>query len=467
MIEMKIYNTLTRKKEEFVPLNDNIVNMYVCGPTVYNFIHIGNARAFIVFDTVRRYFEYKGYKVNYVQNFTDIDDKLIKRSHEENTTVKELADRYIEEYFKDADSLGIKRATVHPRATENIDDIINFIKKLIDKGFAYVLNGDVYYDTTKFKEYGKLSHKNIDELKAGARIEVNEDKKNPTDFVLWKAAKEGEPYWDSPWGKGRPGWHIECSTMSTKYLGKTLDIHAGGPDLIFPHHENEIAQSEAANDAEFARFWMHIGYLNINNEKMSKSKNNFFTVRDITSQYDPEVLRFFMLTSHYRNPINFSHDLLEQSKSGFLRLSNTVDNLRHLLDDALDRELSDEEKAYKEKYDEYKRRFEEAMDDDFNTADAISVLFEMVRDINTNIDGNSPKELIEYILDIFLKLSSVLGISYKKRDLLDDEIKKLIEKREEARKAKNWAEADKIRDELKKQGIALEDTPSGVRWKRI
>ncbi|MBP2071945.1 cysteine--tRNA ligase [Thermoanaerobacterium butyriciformans] len=464
---MKIYNTLTRKKEEFVPLNDNIVNMYVCGPTVYNFIHIGNARAFIVFDTVRRYFEYKGYKVNYVQNFTDIDDKLIKRSHEENTTVKELADRYIEEYFKDADSLGIKRATVHPRATENIDDIINFVKKLIDKGFAYVLNGDVYYDTTKFKEYGKLSHKNIDELKAGARIEVNEDKKNPTDFVLWKAAKEGEPSWDSPWGKGRPGWHIECSTMSTKYLGKTLDIHAGGPDLIFPHHENEIAQSEAANDAEFARFWMHIGYLNINNEKMSKSKNNFFTVRDITSQYDPEVLRFFMLTSHYRNPINFSHDLLEQSKSGFLRLSNTVDNLRHLLDDALDRELSDEEKAYKEKYDEYKRRFEEAMDDDFNTADAISVLFEMVRDINTNIDGNSPKELIEYILDIFLKLSSVLGISYKKRELLDDEIKKLIEKREEARKAKNWAEADKIRDELKKQGIALEDTPSGVRWKRI
>ncbi|MDI3476686.1 MAG: cysteinyl-tRNA synthetase [Thermoanaerobacterium sp.] len=464
---MKIYNTLTRKKEQFVPLNDNIVNMYVCGPTVYNFIHIGNARAFIVFDTVRRYLEYKGYKVNYVQNFTDIDDKLIKRSHEENTTVKELADRYIEEYFKDADSLGIKRATVHPRATENIDDIINFVKKLIDKGFAYVLNGDVYYDTTKFKEYGKLSHKNIDELKAGARIEVNEDKKNPTDFVLWKAAKEGEPSWDSPWGKGRPGWHIECSTMSTKYLGKTLDIHAGGPDLIFPHHENEIAQSEAANDAEFARFWMHIGYLNINNEKMSKSKNNFFTVRDITSQYDPEVLRFFMLTSHYRNPINFSHDLLEQSKNGFLRLSNTVDNLRHLLDVALDRELSDEEKSYKEKYDEYKRRFEEAMDDDFNTADAISVIFEMVRDINTNIDGNSPKELIEYILDIFLKLSSVLGISYKNRELLDDEIKKLIEKREEARKAKNWAEADKIRDELKKQGIALEDTPSGVRWKRI
>ncbi|AFK86007.1 MULTISPECIES: cysteine--tRNA ligase [Thermoanaerobacterium] len=464
---MKIYNTLTRRKEEFKPLNDNVVNMYVCGPTVYNFIHIGNARAFIVFDTVRRYLEYKGYKVNYVQNFTDIDDKLIKRSHEENTTVKELADRYIDEYFKDADSLGIKRATFHPRATENIEEIIEFVKKLIDKGFAYEKDGNVYYDTTKFKDYGKLSHKNIDELKAGARIEVNEDKKNPTDFVLWKAAKEGEPYWDSPWGKGRPGWHIECSTMSTKYLGKTLDIHAGGPDLIFPHHENEIAQSEAANDAEFAKYWMHIGYLNINNEKMSKSKNNFFTVRDVISQYDPEVLRFFMLMSHYRNPINYSQDLIEQAKGGFLRLSNTVYNLRHLLDVAEDRQLRDEEKAYKEKYEEYKRKFEEAMDDDFNTADAISVIFEMVRDINSNIDGNSPKELIKYILDVFLSLSSVLGITYKKKDLLDDEIKELIEKRQEARKAKNWAEADRIRDELKKQGIVLEDTPNGVRWKRV
>ncbi|MDE4543353.1 cysteine--tRNA ligase [Thermoanaerobacterium sp. R66] len=464
---MKIYNTLTRKKEEFVPLKDNVVNMYVCGPTVYNFIHIGNARAFIVFDTVRRYLEYKGYKVNYVQNFTDIDDKLIKRSHEENTTVKELADRYIEEYFKDADSLGIKRATFHPRATENIEEIIEFVKKLIDKGFAYEKDGNVYYDTTKFKDYGKLSHKNIDELKAGARIEVNEDKKNPTDFVLWKAAKEGEPYWDSPWGKGRPGWHIECSTMSTKFLGKTLDIHAGGPDLIFPHHENEIAQSEAANDAEFAKYWMHIGYLNINNEKMSKSKNNFFTVRDVISQYDPEVLRFFMLMSHYRNPINYSQDLIEQAKGGFLRLSNTVYNLRHLLDVVEDRQLRDEEKAYKEKYEEYKRKFEEAMDDDFNTADAISVIFEMVRDINSNIDGNSPKELIKYILDVFLSLSSVLGITYKKKELLDDEIKELIEKRQEARKAKNWAEADRIRDELKKQGIVLEDTPNGVRWKRV
>ncbi|MEG6566671.1 cysteine--tRNA ligase [Thermoanaerobacterium saccharolyticum] len=464
---MKIYNTLTRRKEEFEPLNDNVVNMYVCGPTVYNFIHIGNARAFIVFDTVRRYLEYKGYKVNYVQNFTDIDDKLIKRSHEENTTVKELADRYIEEYFKDADSLGIKRATFHPRATENIEEIIEFVKKLIDKGFAYEKDGNVYYDTTKFKDYGKLSHKNIDELKAGARIEVNEDKKNPTDFVLWKAAKEGEPYWDSPWGKGRPGWHIECSTMSTKYLGKNLDIHAGGPDLIFPHHENEIAQSEAANDAEFAKYWMHIGYLNINNEKMSKSKNNFFTVRDVISQYDPEVLRFFMLMSHYRNPINYSQDLIEQAKGGFLRLSNTVYNLQHLLDVAKDRQLRDEEKAYKEKYEEYKRKFEEAMDDDFNTADAISVIFEMVRDINSNIDGNSPKELIKYILDVFLNLSSVLGITYKKKDLLDDEIKELIEKRQEARKAKNWAEADRIRDELKKQGIVLEDTPNGVRWKRV
>ncbi|SNX54349.1 cysteine--tRNA ligase [Thermoanaerobacterium sp. RBIITD] len=464
---MKIYNTLTRKKEEFIPIYDKVVNMYVCGPTVYNYIHIGNARAFIVFDTVRRYLEYKGYKVNYVQNFTDIDDKLIKKSHEENTTVKELADRYIEEYFKDADSLGIKRATVHPRATENIKEIIDFVEKLIKKGYAYEIDGNVYYDTTKFKDYGKLSHKNIDELKAGARIEVNEDKRNPIDFVLWKAAKEGEPYWESPWGKGRPGWHIECSTMSTKYLGKTLDIHAGGPDLIFPHHENEIAQSEAANNAEFAKYWMHIGYLNINNEKMSKSKNNFFTVRDVVKQYNPEILRFFMLTSHYRNPINYSPELLEQAKSGLQRLCNTINNLKYLLNVVDDRELDDDEKAYMEKYKDYKRKFESSMDDDFNTADAISVLFEMAKDVNTNIDGNSPKKLIEYILDVFLKLSSVLGILYKKYDLLDDEIKALIEKREEARKAKNWSIADKIRDELKEQGIVLEDTPNGVRWKRV
>lgn len=468
---MKLYNTLTRTKEEFIPLHDKEVNMYVCGPTVYNYIHIGNARAFIVFDTVRRYLEYKGYKVNYVQNFTDIDDKLIKKAIEENTTVKELADKYIEEYLKDADSLNLKRATVHPKATEHINEIIEFIKSLVEKGYAYEVNGNVYFETEKFKEYGKLSHKNVDELQAGARIEVNDEKKNPMDFVLWKAQKPGEPAWDSPWGKGRPGWHIECSAMSTKYLGKTLDIHAGGPDLIFPHHENEIAQSEAKNGVPFSKYWMHIGYLNINNEKMSKSKNNFFTVREIISKYNPEVLRLFMLMSHYRNPINFSHDLMEQASAAYTRLSNSINNLKHLADIAADRESVDEEKALMEKYKDYKRKFEMAMDDDFNTADGIAVLFEMAKNANTNITGNSPKKLIEYILDVFLKLSSVLGLFYKdsekEQELPDDEIMELIEKRQIARKEKNWKLADEIRDELKNKGIILEDTPSGVRWKRI
>jgi cysteinyl-tRNA synthetase len=458
---------MTGKKEDFIPLHDKEVNMYVCGPTVYNYIHIGNARVFIVFDTIRRYLEYKGYKVNYVQNFTDIDDKLIKRAYEENTTVKILAEKYIEEYFKDADSLGIRRATVHPRATENINEIINFIKSLIEKGYAYVVNGDVYYNTIKFKDYGKLSHKNIEELLSGARIEINEEKKNPMDFALWKAEKPGEPSWESPWGKGRPGWHIECSAMAMKYLGKTIDIHAGGPDLIFPHHENEIAQSEAVNNVPFAKYWMHIGYLNINNEKMSKSKGNFFTVRDILNHYEPEVLRFFMLTAHYRNPINFSPELLEQAKSGFMRLSNAVDNLKYLFEVSKDREPVEDERSFMDKLKEYEKRFELSMDDDFNTADAIAVLFEMVKDINTNIDGNSSKELIRYTLDIFLKLSSILGFFYKKPDLIEDEIKALIDERENARKNKNWALADKIRDELKKQGIILEDTPNGVRWRKI
>ncbi|MDI6604432.1 MAG: cysteine--tRNA ligase [Thermoanaerobacteraceae bacterium] len=464
---MKLYNTMTGKKEDFIPLHDKEVNMYVCGPTVYNYIHIGNARVFIVFDTIRRYLEYKGYKVNYVQNFTDIDDKLIKRAYEENTTVKILAEKYIEEYFKDADSLGIRRATVHPRATENINEIINFIKSLIEKGYAYVVNGDVYYNTIKFKDYGKLSHKNIEELLSGARIEINEEKKNPMDFALWKAEKPGEPSWESPWGKGRPGWHIECSAMAMKYLGKTIDIHAGGPDLIFPHHENEIAQSEAVNNVPFAKYWMHIGYLNINNEKMSKSKGNFFTVRDILNHYEPEVLRFFMLTAHYRNPINFSPELLEQAKSGFMRLLNAVDNLKYLFEVSKDREPVEDERSFMDKLKEYEKRFELSMDDDFNTADAIAVLFEMVKDINTNIDGNSSKELIRYTLDIFLKLSSILGFFYKKPDLIEDEIKALIDERENARKNKNWALADKIRDELKKQGIILEDTPNGVRWRKI
>ncbi|AAM25456.1 cysteinyl-tRNA synthetase [Caldanaerobacter subterraneus subsp. tengcongensis MB4] len=466
---MRLYNTMTRTKEEFKPLKDKVVNMYVCGPTVYNYIHIGNARAFIVFDTVRRYLEYKGYTVNYVQNFTDIDDKIINRAKEENTTEKEIAERFIEEYFKDADALGIKRATVHPRATEHIDDIIEFIKILIDKGYAYVVDGNVYFETAKFKDYGKLSHKNIDELMAGARVEIDEKKKNPLDFALWKAQKPGEPAWDSPWGKGRPGWHIECSVMSTKYLGKTLDIHAGGPDLIFPHHENEIAQSEAAYDQPFSKYWMHIGYLNVNNEKMSKSKGNFFTVRELTEKYDPEVLRLFMLMAHYRSPINFSLDLLDQAKSAYERLSNAVVNLKHLANITKDRELSDEEKDLIVKFDEYKKQFEEAMDDDFNTADAISVLFEMAKTANANLSGNSSKKLVEYILEMFLKLSDVLGLSYKnaETEIEDEEILRLIEERQKARKEKNWKLADEIRDKLKERGIILEDTPEGVRWKRI
>ncbi|MGB9779911.1 MAG: cysteine--tRNA ligase [Caldanaerobacter sp.] len=466
---MKLYNTMTRTKEEFVPLKDKVVNMYVCGPTVYNYIHIGNARAFIVFDTVRRYLEYKGYTVNYVQNFTDIDDKIINRAKEENTTEKAIAERFIEEYFKDADALGIKRATVHPKATDHIADIIEFIKILIDKGYAYVVDGNVYFETAKFKDYGKLSKKNIEELMAGARVEIDEKKKNPLDFALWKAQKPGEPAWDSPWGKGRPGWHIECSVMSTKYLGKTLDIHAGGPDLIFPHHENEIAQSEAAYDQPFSKYWMHIGYLNVNNEKMSKSKGNFFTVRELTEKYDPEVLRLFMLMAHYRSPINFSLELLDQAKSAYERLTNTVVNLKYLTNITIDRELTDEEKKLIAKFDEYKKQFEEAMDDDFNTADAISVLFEMAKTANANLSGNSSKKLVEYILEMFLKLSDVLGLSYKsaKLEIEDEEILKLIEERQKARKEKNWKLADEIRDKLKEKGIILEDTPEGVRWRRI
>lgn len=466
---MKLYNTLSRTKEELEPLNDKIVNMYVCGPTVYNYIHIGNARAFIVFDTVRRYLEYKGYKVNYVQNFTDIDDKIIKRAQEENVTTKEVAEKYIDEYFKDADNLGIKRATVHPKATEHIKDIIEFIKILIDKGYAYVVNGNVYFETAKFKDYGKLSHKNIEELQAGARIEINEEKKNPLDFVLWKAQKPGEPAWDSPWGKGRPGWHIECSVMSTKYLGKTLDIHAGGPDLVFPHHENEIAQSEAAYEQPFSKYWMHIGYLNINNEKMSKSKGNFFTVREITEKYNPEVLRLFMLMAHYRSPINFSLDLMEQANSAYERLLNAVANLKHLANVCKDGGLNEEEKKLMEKFEEYKKEFEEAMDDDFNTADAISVLFEMAKTSNANLSRNSSKKLVEYILDMFLKLSEVLGLSYRgvETELNDEEILALIEERQKARKEKNWKLADEIRDRLREKGIILEDTPEGVRWKRV
>lgn len=466
---MQIYNTLTRKKEEFVPLSGNRVTLYTCGPTVYDFFHVGNARVFITFDMVRKYLKFRGYDVTFVQNFTDIDDKMIKRANEEGTTVKELGDRFIKEYFKDAGSLGIDKADVHPRATEHIDDIINIIKKLQEKGYAYEVDGDVYYDTRKFTEYGKLSHQNIDELEAGARIEPGEKKRDPMDFALWKAKKPGEPAWPSPWGEGRPGWHIECSVMSMKYLGETLDIHGGGPDLIFPHHENEIAQSEAATGKPFARFFMHVGYLNINNQKMSKSLGNFFTVRDILKKYRPEVLRFFMLSSHYRSPINFSEDLMQQAKNSLERLYNGLYNMEHLEKSTQDRDISPEEAQYLEKLQNHKNKFIEAMDDDFNTADAIASLFDIVREFNISVNESSSRRIITQTKEMLISLGEILGLfeKFSKTQLLDEEIEKKIQERQEARKAKNFALADKIRDELKAQGIILEDTPSGVRWKRM
>ncbi|SHF47303.1 cysteinyl-tRNA synthetase [Caldanaerobius fijiensis DSM 17918] len=465
---MRLYNTMTGQKEEFMPLEPGKVTMYVCGPTVYNYFHIGNARVFIVFDVVRRYFEYKGYKVIYVQNFTDIDDKMIKRANEENITVKELGDRFIREYFEDAEALGIKRATVHPRATENIDNIIEFIKKLIDKGYAYVVDGDVYFDVSKLDDYGKLSHKNIEDLISGARVDISEKKDDPLDFALWKAQKEGEPGWESPWGVGRPGWHIECSAMANRYLGQTIDIHAGGPDLVFPHHENEIAQSEAANGKPFARYWMHVGFLNVNNEKMSKSKNNFFTVRELRQRYNPELIRFFILTSHYRSPLNFSLDLLDQAKNGLERLHNGFDNIKFFMKKANKNNsaLTAEEMGFIEKIDSYKKKFIEAMDDDFNTADAIAVIFELIRDCNSFIGEGINIQVVEKAYDVLSEFAGVLGILTEKEELLDENIVKLIEEREKARAEKNWALADKIRDELKEKGIILEDTPSGVRWKR-
>lgn len=462
---MKLYNTMTRKKEEFVPLHENEVRMYCCGPTVYNYFHIGNARPFIIFDTFRRYLEYKGYKVTYVQNFTDIDDKMIQKANEEGITVAELAERFIEEYFKDADALGIKRASYHPRATDHIEDIIQFIEKLIEKGYAYEVDGDVYFDTTAYEDYGKLSKQNLEELEAGARIQPGEKKKNPMDFALWKAQKPGEPAWDSPWGKGRPGWHIECSVMATKYLGETIDIHAGGQDLTFPHHENEIAQTEALTGKPFARYWLHNGYINVDNRKMSKSLGNFFTVRDISREYDLEVVRLFMLSAHYRNPVNFSHELLDQAKSALERLYNAKNNLDHLLRQTQDRELTQQEQELYDEMDGYIKKFEEAMEDDINTADALAVIFDLVRDANTHLKAESSKKLVEKVYDVFNTLTDILGIVQKKQEItLDEEIEALIEKRQQARAAKDWATADKIRDDLRKRGIILEDTPTGVRW---
>ena len=464
---MKLYNTLTRKKEEFVPVEEGKVKMYVCGPTVYNYIHIGNARPFIIFDTLRRYLEYRGYDVTYVQNFTDVDDKIIKRGHEEQISPEEVANKYIDEYFIDADGLGIKRANVHPRVTDNIQQIIDFVKELEDKGYAYEVNGDVYFDTKKFEGYGKLSKQNQDDLEAGARIEVNSQKRHPMDFVLWKAKKEGEPGWNSPWGEGRPGWHIECSVMSNRYLGETIDIHAGGQDLAFPHHENEIAQSEAKSGKPFSNYWIHNGYININNEKMSKSKGNFFTVRDIAAQYDLEIVRFFMLSAHYRNPVNFSDEMLNQAKAGLERLYNTKEKLEFTISNLQESAMTEEEKSLIAELDGFRTKFIDAMEDDVNTADAISVIFELAKFTNSNVNEKSSSEFAKKCLDQFDELTGVLNIVNKKQDdMLDEEIENLIQKRVEAKKNKDFKLADDIRAELLEKGIILEDTRQGTKWKR-
>ena len=465
---MKLFNTMTRSKEEFKPLEEGKVKMYVCGPTVYNYIHVGNARPFIIFDTLRRYLEYRGYDVTFVQNFTDVDDKIIKRGHEEGIAPEEIAQKYIKEYFVDADGLGIKRASVHPQVTENIEQIIEFVKELEDKGYAYAVNGDVYFDTQKFEGYGKLSGIKQEELEAGSRIEVNDQKKHPMDFVLWKAKKEGEPGWTSPWGEGRPGWHIECSVMSRRYLGDTIDIHAGGQDLKFPHHENEIAQSEARSGKTFSNYWMHNEYININNEKMSKSKGNFFTVRDISKLYDLEVVRLFMLSTHYRNPINFSDEILNQSKAGLERLYNAKERVEFIISKLNDNAENADELKLEEELNSFRQRFIEAMDDDLNTADALSIIFELARFMNSNVNENATKEFANKVLGEFNELTGVLNIVNKKHeeDMLDEEIEALIQKRTDAKKNKDFKLADEIRNELLEKGIVLEDTRQGVKWRR-
>ncbi|MGN6713328.1 cysteine--tRNA ligase [Anaerocolumna jejuensis] len=478
---MKIYNTLTKKKEEFIPLEEGKVKMYVCGPTVYNYIHIGNARPIIIFDTVRRYFEYKGYDVNFVSNFTDVDDKIIKKAIDEGKTAAEISERYIREFNKDVEGLNVEPATRNPKATEEIDGMVEMIAALIEKGHAYEKNGTVYFRTRSFPDYGKLSKKNIDDLEAGIRIAVNEEKEDPMDFVLWKPKKEGEPFWESPWSEGRPGWHIECSVMSKKYLGEEIDIHAGGEDLIFPHHENEIAQSEACNGKEFARYWMHNGFLNIDNKKMSKSTGNFFTVRDISQSYDLQVLRFFMLSAHYRSPINFNRELMEASKNALDRIQTAAANLEHLIDTAGKIEcemvsglstggsqaLSKEEEELLKESAKLQEKFEAAMEDDFNTADAVSAIFELVKLSNTYGTKESSPAFLKELLDRITLLCGVLGIkALKKEELLDEEIEQLIKERQEARKQKDFKRSDEIRNLLLEKGILLEDTREGVRWKR-
>ena len=458
---MKVFNTLTREKQELIPIEEGTLRIYACGPTVYNYIHIGNARPLCVFDVLRRYLEWRGNKVIFVQNFTDIDDKLIKKANEENITVKEVAERYVEEFWTDSKGLNVREATVHPKATENIDAIQDIITSLIEKGFAYESKGDVYFRAKKFGEYGKLSHQPLDDLEAGARIDVTEIKEDPMDFCLWKSAKPGEPYWESPWGNGRPGWHIECSAMAGRFLGKTIDIHCGGQDLIFPHHENEIAQSECANGCDFAHYWMHNGYINVDNRKMSKSLGNFFTVREVAKVYGYEPIRYLMISSHYRSPINYSTDILDQGKNALDRLYTCRDNLDFALKNA------NVEGSVPEFLEKYKNEFITAMDDDLNTADAIGVLFRVVREINTMVAEGAGKAAIEAAIKLFDELTGVLGLVYNRNTAdLDAEVEALIEERTNARKARDFARADAIRDQLKEMGIVLEDTPQGVKWSR-
>ena len=462
---MKIYNTMTRQKEEFVPLQEGEAKIYACGPTVYNYIHIGNARPICVFDVLRRYLEYRGMKVTFVQNFTDIDDKIINKANEEGTDYLTVSRRYMEEYKKDAAGLNVRPATVHPLATENIGEILDIIGTLVEKGYAYpVENGDVYFRTKKFKEYGKLSHQPLEDLQAGARISVGDVKEDAMDFAVWKGSKPGEPYWESPWGKGRPGWHIECSAMVRRYLGKTIDIHCGGQDLIFPHHENEIAQSECCNSTPFARYWMHNGYINVDNQKMSKSLHNFFTVREVAEKYGYEPIRYLMVSSHYRMPINYSIEIISQCQGALNRLYNCRDNLRFLLQNAAVEE-NEGDRTILASFDVHRDHFVSAMEDDLNTADAISALFDLVRDINGSVAGSPSRFLVQGCLQRLMELADVLGLLYQEKDNdLDSEIEALIEKRTQARKNRDWATADAIRDELKARHVVLEDTPQGVKW---
>ena len=464
---MKLYNTLTQKKEAFVPIEEGKVRMYSCGPTVYNYFHIGNARPFIVFDVLRRFLEYIGYDVKFVQNFTDVDDKIINRSIEEGITAAEVADKYIAEYFKDADALGIRRADVHPRVSDHMPEIIEMIKELEARGLAYNVDGNVYYQVDHFHDYGKLSKQSIDDLKSGARIDVNDEKRSPLDFALWKKKKDGEPYWESPWGQGRPGWHIECSAMSRKHLGESIDIHGGGQDLIFPHHENEIAQSEGSCGCKFANYWVHNGYININNEKMSKSKGNFFTVRDIAKHYDLEVVRMFMLMAHYRSPVNFSDELLGQAQNALERLYNAKYQMEYLLENNKSEAASEDEKTWMDNLAQYKKGFIDAMNDDLNTADAIAAIFELVRDTNSNLSEASSREAVKAALDLFKELTGVIGLAAKEKETdLEAEVEALIAQRQEARKNKDFSLADEIRDVLLAKGIILEDTREGVKGKK-